>query len=1031
MPRLIFQGDIVNSLGDKFPTAYISNISVFDSQIKVQFNCFVEDVALPEMIGDLKLYAVPVYNDSDYQKIISDPNNLISRIYEARDSNQPYFRGTTGPSRSDASTGSPRAAGGTSPTNYFQQFLIDKFEVIETRNYNANNNQYLKLVFEKNITGFSQLLGNLNYVSFVVFTSFLTPEEIEQKAIRLDFDSFTLDQISKISHTKTVEGRMVINESFNSFILNGQDYHGKVIQDLTGVYRVNNEQELQSLIRQTRVLNAQFSDSEDQQLQSFVDSCSFIIETQSNMVDFLRQLKTLLDSFPRRTSVSALGIYYNRLKAIVFAFNDFLSTQSSLEKKIINSVHNFDFRNASLTFLPDQREPFDSLHRYRNSLRPAYNHQFIYNPYMDRTRRFNRDSGYTAPGSPTKPDEICYNHLFFLFDYEKALHKTSNISEIFNVDEIIMYFGENCLSPYFQFHKVSYERLHYVHINTPEVAGCRLTGLFNNVDYNLDSVDESVPLNVQQTTNFQGYVIPQTSPQPASLQTLDVRNETGGAFSAYENITSLIAQRSFDTLQTIGDYKLACFEINDIQTKFDIKTAYKLKVEIKDYTAHFIVRRIIRPAMRALEGLSVYYDLASDFCSYNDLDGRFNDFFIDYVEERFGSMPKMPWELAPIWYHILKNLLTKEAIESASETLYDNIQNEIIKISPQTGNLENIETFLQMFKGMMSNFEEGGLIYEKIYGGTRADGTPSGNGFIDDIDTVYVRTFEDLPAILDKNLSTYQTEYECFDNVEKFNRSKEISVYNGKNTLTFKRMLRLVDRNIKDLFGFNIEQEQATGSGTARGNRGTGASGTVSADTGTRTLSSALGNAAYDEKTNYALAYFFWLGGQLFDNNSFVADMKRQCLSYLDSPNSSSRTVNRKPIPEVFVQTLFSDRKDDLEALLPMVINTMQYIRQINKFSGIDSLSNKSVIISIMSSIVGGTIDDEKLSQLAGLCSDATEGTFLEILEGIRLGPYNEGAARLRIEFVNFAFGREYEPFAEGLRVGGEAGNAGEGPQPV
>ena len=67
MSRLIFEGDIFNSLGDKFPNIYFSNVSVFDETINIELNGFVEEVVLNHIEQELNVYLVPIYNDNDYQ----------------------------------------------------------------------------------------------------------------------------------------------------------------------------------------------------------------------------------------------------------------------------------------------------------------------------------------------------------------------------------------------------------------------------------------------------------------------------------------------------------------------------------------------------------------------------------------------------------------------------------------------------------------------------------------------------------------------------------------------------------------------------------------------------------------------------------------------------------------------------------------------------------------------------------------------------------------------------------------------------
>ena len=942
MSRLIFEGDIFNSLGAKHPTVYFSNVSVLDDMVTVELNCFAEEVVLRYMMTKLKLYLVPIYKDSDYQKIISDPDNLVSNIYDLRGANFPNFRPpvftagtiTLGP----FGTITPGTSTAPPTTDYFLEFLIDKFEPVPTRNYNANDNQYFKLIAKKALVDFDDELYKLNYLSFVVFTSYLTPEEIEDKAQQQKFNSFTLDEVSNISFCRTVVDRLVVNEPFQTYLNGEKEYHGPVLENLNGAYRANNLTEFKKLLANIKQTNQTFANSEDQQLKSFVDSSSFIVETQKAKVDFLTQMKSLIDSFPRRTNLSSLGVFHTQLKELIFSFNDFLSRQLKLDKKIVTTNFNFDFREVSQAVLLSTRVPYTSLYSLRNSTFSSYNEEFIYIPFMDRTRRFPASSGYTAPGSPSVPEDVCYNHSFFFFDYEKALYKTSNISQIFNVDEINLYFGNNCLAPYFQFSSVAYGRLHENQFNSSEVFGCVIEGTFNNINYNSSTRPAiNLVLNVQQRSIFNAYTIPQTAPDQAALRTIYVTDEENPGLGARdgEQIDSLIAQRNFDTIRSFGDYKLACFEVSDIQTKLNIKTAYKLKVEIKDYTINFVIDQIILPAQAALRALEDYYDLASDFCSYNDLDNKFNDFFIESIGDRYATFPRPPWERGPIWYHILANLETKSDIEATSLTLLNKIQNEIFKISPTTGNLDNIELFIQRYKDLLSVFEEGGTIYEQIYGGTRADGTPLGNGLIDNIDTAYVRNFEDLPGILDRNVLSYEQQLEseggtAAENATTMSEDFNIRLFNNTATKNSTESLQF----IYDTIVYFRELSQS----------------------GTRTLDNAT-------KIDIAFQYMIERAKGLSQSN-FIGEMKAIYRDYVDNPNE-----RRGDTLSFYRQRLSGTKKDFLRANSAKIINLLQHIRILNVKSKHDPLKNISILKNIIK-VGEAHADSERLESLLGISEE-------------------------------------------------------------
>ena len=262
----MFEGDIFNSLGEKHPTVYFSNISVYDQRVQAQLNLFVEDIVLRHM-SKLFIYLVPIYDDDNYQKIISDPFNVVSRIYDIRETNHPRFVGTTPPTTPASTT-----------ANYFTDFIVSKPTPIGTRNYNANDNEYIKLVGEKTIFPFDEGLANLEYLSFVTFTSYLNPGDIERLASRRRFNSFVLDEVSNISFCRTVVDSMVVNEPFQTYLDGEQVYHKPVLENLNGAYRANELTEFNKFLANIKRSNQSFANSEE--------SAVFKIEKSSSLLRF-------------------------------------------------------------------------------------------------------------------------------------------------------------------------------------------------------------------------------------------------------------------------------------------------------------------------------------------------------------------------------------------------------------------------------------------------------------------------------------------------------------------------------------------------------------------------------------------------------------------------------------------------------------------------------------------------------------------------------------------------------------------------
>ena len=93
--------------------------------------------------------------------------------------------------------------------------------------------------------------------------------------------------------------------------------------------------------------------------------------------------------------------------------------------------------------------------------------------------------------------------------------------------------------------------------------------------------------------------------------------------------------------------------------------------------------------------LEIYYEYAQEICAFNNNTQKFNDFFLEEVEQIYGDDPSnYPWITAPIAYHLHLDLLYN---------LYDGNLDVIKKkasdlsnqISPGQGTLTSLEAFLE------------------------------------------------------------------------------------------------------------------------------------------------------------------------------------------------------------------------------------------------------------------------------------------------------------------------------------------------
>jgi hypothetical protein len=131
----------------------------------------------------------------------------------------------------------------------------------------------------------------------------------------------------------------------------------------------------------------------------------------------------------------------------------------------------------------------------------------------------------------------------------------------------------------------------------------------------------------------------------------------------------------------------------------------------------FFEQHIHQKLVLLLKDLENYQTLANQFCSYNNIDNRFNDFFNNNLREEFTE--PFVWVEAPKYFYSIKALIENSWIDSDFHPTLgirnkngDLIDMEKIKelstvknaeINPKTGNLSSIDYFVTQFADLVSS----------------------------------------------------------------------------------------------------------------------------------------------------------------------------------------------------------------------------------------------------------------------------------------------------------------------------------------
>ena len=128
------------------------------------------------------------------------------------------------------------------------------------------------------------------------------------------------------------------------------------------------------------------------------------------------------------------------------------------------------------------------------------------------------------------------------------------------------------------------------------------------------------------------------------------------------------------------------------------RTCYSTVVHVVDQT-QLSYDNFVNYIVSVYDRFVEYYARASDICSYNNITNEFNKFFIDQINEVFSADPV--WTEAAYVANALGQLLFKSNETFDSDLFYENVLETVIRVSPETGNLYQLNSFAEQFKGLV------------------------------------------------------------------------------------------------------------------------------------------------------------------------------------------------------------------------------------------------------------------------------------------------------------------------------------------
>jgi len=367
-------------------------------------------------------------------------------------------------------------------------------------------------------------------------------------------------------------------------------------------------------------------------------------------------------------------------------------------------------------------------------------------------KRYKQDEFYYYTfGSIDARVSVVFGMCFF--DYEKALHKTSQISKVYNVKKL-----ENMgmFIPFQNFQTTYAKAERYMtDVDADTVVKVDITSEFAN--------DLALPKTIKNYVETY-YTTPDTTSTDTQVlfanpreiyDLLSIQSEYYGyPVSSYQEYLPYMPQEGYspsrpysglDDLQggwasslicrpladisnvenyglaqsDIENYRLMAFQLLDYRSEgrvegvgvdyeVDLGTGndglypYMLNVYVKDTTAE-ISNDLVQRFSQVKAYFDYYAELASDLCSFNEDTLKFNNSFVTYITGYFDSFGLLPWVESVYTYYLHLDLLT-DAYGGDLDRIRTITLEAAKKVNPSTGNLESIVSLQEKMQNLFDTY---------------------------------------------------------------------------------------------------------------------------------------------------------------------------------------------------------------------------------------------------------------------------------------------------------------------------------------
>jgi len=558
----------------------------------------------------------------------------------------------------------------------------------------------------------------------------------------------TKQQVSNIAYQQVfANGAANVNPEVLFVDQEGVFYNQTPILSIEGKYHKQTSITLEQITNIFQELVNQINELPEppSDLQAVADDIGTILAVDGEKSDLFVKLNLVRTTFPEKSTATELGRFYEKFKTRFFGVHETILQSPTVTEKLVRTSKVRDLRESSAFEYeaPTTEQPIVVYGRNRDTKEGLVTALKIWQEGADES----------------SDDAVSVKNGFWFFDYELAVENYAALGQVFNLTALQRRFGSNFITRNF---KVEEARMHkYVYkpksgfkttINEPATleeyqrifpdattipSKEWVSTLKSKIEYLAPGGSANPMDRSPQTTEFTLEVAIGSKSKSTAGQVLNPPEDSQNTVpTVYLTQLGLRGVDALNDEEIQNSHGLMTFEFQDVEQKyqplFDKEEIYQFEVDCVD-TSKSLIQALIASFVDTFNNiLTEYYELASQNCSYNNIDGVFNNFFTEGIMGYYANTEPQyyPWVYAPAMYNYHRDVLT-DAFAGDDQKLIDDSRAITSRINPTNGNLEDLDTFYQNFQKIVKLYESGGAIYDLVESMDDSRTITFGNGSVE------------------------------------------------------------------------------------------------------------------------------------------------------------------------------------------------------------------------------------------------------------------------------------------------------------